>query len=115
MSGCLRLVTYQKKPCRRQRRHCSRVRWPRFPHVALRPHRSSHQHETTATNPASSNRTPKTFGETLKKARHPLIRLPVGDKSGCLRYKVPLGLTRIALPATSVDVLFSPRMMMFAP
>jgi hypothetical protein len=29
------------KPLRRRRsRHCSRVRWPRFPHLALRPHPS---------------------------------------------------------------------------
>ena len=30
-----------KPPRRRPSRHCSRVRWPRFPHLALRPHRSN--------------------------------------------------------------------------
>jgi hypothetical protein len=28
------------------RRHCSRVRWPRFPHLAIRPHRSNTVSET---------------------------------------------------------------------
>jgi hypothetical protein len=41
-----------KKRRRRQSRHCSRVRWPRFPHLALRPHPSRHDSETASSQPA---------------------------------------------------------------
>ena len=35
-----------------RRRHCSRVRWPRFPQLALRPHPSRHGSETASSHPA---------------------------------------------------------------
>ena len=40
-----------KQRRRRQSRHCSRVRWPRFPHLALRPHPSRHGSETASSHP----------------------------------------------------------------
>jgi hypothetical protein len=40
---------------RRPSRRCSRVRWPRFPHLAVRPHPSRHGSERADPNPASSN------------------------------------------------------------
>ena len=36
---------------KRQSRHCSRVRWPRFPHLAIRPHPSPHPSETASSHP----------------------------------------------------------------
>jgi hypothetical protein len=36
---------------RRRRRHCSRVRWPRFPQLALRPHPSRHGSESASPHP----------------------------------------------------------------
>ena len=36
---------------RRQSRRCSRVRWPRFPHLAVRPHTSKHGYETASSQP----------------------------------------------------------------
>jgi uncharacterized protein (DUF2249 family) len=36
---------------RRRRRHCSRVRWPRFPQLALRPHPSRPGSETASPHP----------------------------------------------------------------
>ena len=35
-----------------RRRRCSRVRWPRFPHLAFGPHPSRHGSETAAPHPA---------------------------------------------------------------
>ena len=56
-SGCLASSTaedpHTKQPRRRQRRHCSRVRWPRFPHLAPRPHPSKHGSESASTQPDS--------------------------------------------------------------
>jgi hypothetical protein len=37
---------------RRQSRYCSRVRRPRFPHLAPRPHPSKHGSETTSSQPS---------------------------------------------------------------
>ena len=45
--------------------HCSRVRWPRFPHLALRPHPSNAVHERTFSNPVPSPVLKKSFGETF--------------------------------------------------
>ena len=42
-----------KPPRRRQSRHCSRVRRPRFPHLAARPHPSRHGSETAFTQPVT--------------------------------------------------------------
>jgi hypothetical protein len=40
------------KPLRRRRsRHCSRVRWPRFPQLAPRPHPSRHGSESASSHP----------------------------------------------------------------
>jgi hypothetical protein len=41
-----------KQRRRRQSRHCSRVRRPRFPHVAPRPHPSRHGSESASSHPA---------------------------------------------------------------
>jgi hypothetical protein len=46
---------HTKQPRRRRRRHCSRVRWPRFPHLAPRPHPSKHGSESASTNPVSGS------------------------------------------------------------
>ena len=48
-----------KPPRGRPSRPSRRVRWPRFPHVALRPHPSKHGSETASTIRASAK---KTFG-----------------------------------------------------
>jgi hypothetical protein len=40
-----------KQPRRRPSRHCSRVRWSRFPHLALRPHPSRHRSESASPQP----------------------------------------------------------------
>ena len=40
-----------KQPRRRPSRHCSRVRWPRFPHLAPRPHPSRGGCETASAYP----------------------------------------------------------------
>ena len=46
------IVDPDPKPLRRrQSRHCSRVRRPRFPHLALRPHPSKHGYETASSQP----------------------------------------------------------------
>jgi hypothetical protein len=41
---------------RRPSRRCSRVRWPRFPHLAVRPHPSKHGYETAFTHPVHSSK-----------------------------------------------------------
>ena len=41
---------------RRQRRRCSRVRWPRFPHLAPRPHPSKHGSETASPHPVHGSK-----------------------------------------------------------
>ncbi len=41
-----------KQRRRRQSRHCSRVRRPRFPHVAPKPHPSKHGSESASSHPA---------------------------------------------------------------
>jgi hypothetical protein len=41
-----------KQQRRRRRRHCSRVRWPRFPQLALRPHPSRPGSESVSSHPA---------------------------------------------------------------
>ena len=48
-----------------RRRDCSRVRGPRFPHLALRPHLSRHGCETASSHPAPGK---KTFGEAFGEA-----------------------------------------------
>ena len=40
-----------KRRCTRRRRDCSRVRWPRFPHLAPRPHPSNAGYECVDLNP----------------------------------------------------------------
>ena len=42
---------HTKPPDRRPSRHCSRVRRPRFPHLAPRPHPSKHGSESASTQP----------------------------------------------------------------
>ena len=44
---------HTKQPRRRPSRRCSRVRWPRFPHLAPRPHPSRHGSESASPHPAS--------------------------------------------------------------
>ena len=44
----------KKPPTRRQSRHCSWGRWPRFSHLAPRPHPSNHRYETTDSYPVPS-------------------------------------------------------------
>jgi hypothetical protein len=46
-------------PTRRRSRHCSRGRWPRFSHLAERPHPSNHRFESTDSQPVPRQ---KTFG-----------------------------------------------------
>ena len=43
-----------KQRRRRPSRHCSRVCWPRFPHLAPRPHPSRHGDETTSSHSAGA-------------------------------------------------------------
>ena len=50
---------------RRRSRRCSRVRWPRFSHLALRPHPSNAVHEQTFSNPVLRPLLKKSFGETF--------------------------------------------------
>ena len=45
-----------KRRRRRLRRHCSRVRWPRFLHLAIRPHPSRHVSKTTSSYPLPSQK-----------------------------------------------------------
>jgi hypothetical protein len=45
-----------KQRRRRQSRHCSRVRWPRFPHVAPRPHPSKYGSESASTHPVHDSK-----------------------------------------------------------
>ena len=47
---------------RRPSRRCSRVRWPRLSHLAVRPHPSRHGYETVFSHPVLRQ---KTFGETF--------------------------------------------------
>ena len=57
-------IPHPKPPARRRRRHCSRGRWPRFPHLAPRPHPSRHRHETASSQPGGAS-AQKSFGETF--------------------------------------------------
>ena len=52
-----------KQQPRRPSRHCSRVRWPRFPHVAPKPHPSRHGSASASTPPVTSSK--KSFGEAF--------------------------------------------------
>jgi hypothetical protein len=74
---------------RRPRRRCSRVRRPRFPPLAPRPHPSKHGFETTDPNPTRSNRTQKTFGETFGEARAATVVSSFAAKTGRLRGQRP--------------------------
>ena len=49
-----------------RRRYCSRVRWPRFPQLAFRPHPSRHGHETASSQPVHCQK--QTFGEAFGEA-----------------------------------------------
>jgi hypothetical protein len=60
-------IPHPKPPARRRRRHCSWGRWPRFPHLAPRPHPSRHRHETASTEPGGAS-AQKSFGETFGEA-----------------------------------------------
>ena len=60
-------IPHPKPPARRRRRHCSWGRWPRFPHLAPRPHPSRHGHESASTQPAIAS-AQKSFGETFGEA-----------------------------------------------
>jgi hypothetical protein len=55
---------HTKPPVRRPSRHCSRVRRPRFPHLAPRPHPSRHGHESASSQLAVAS-AQKSFGETF--------------------------------------------------
>ena len=57
-------IPHPKPPARRRRRHCSWGRRPRFPHLAPRPHPSSHGHESASSQPAVAS-AQKSFGKTF--------------------------------------------------
>ena len=50
---------HTKRLPRRPSRHCSRVRRPRFPQLAPRPHPSRHRYESASTNPVSGSPHPR--------------------------------------------------------
>jgi hypothetical protein len=76
---------------RRRRRRCSRVRRPRFPQLADRPHPSSPGHECLKSNPAQRVGTgPKnTFGETFAEARADTVESVFPSPTGRLRGQRP--------------------------
>ena len=59
------VIRIPKKHVRRdvRRRHCSRVRWPRFPQLAFGPHPSRHGSESASPQPAPFQK--NTFGEAF--------------------------------------------------
>ena len=76
-----------KSPSRRQRRHCSQVCRPRFPHLA-----PSHIPQATDPKLLFRTRTPtqNTFGEAFGEARAATVESGFASKTARLRDQLPL-------------------------